>query len=98
MDGVGRVERETFGEDSCSGSEISVEFLVVVEGVVDVVVDGVVVLVVVLRKIESDLLEPFTGGRKGLMGIFLHAALTVCINLVDELEIPEFMSNLVFFG
>jgi hypothetical protein len=31
-----------------------------------------------------------------LYGMFLHAALTVCINLVDELEIPELMSNLVF--
>jgi hypothetical protein len=34
-----------------------------------------------------------------LYGMFLHhAALTVCINLVDELEIPELMSNLFFFG
>jgi hypothetical protein len=31
-----------------------------------------------------------------LYGMFLHAALTVCINLVDELEISELMSNLFF--
>jgi hypothetical protein len=31
-----------------------------------------------------------------LYGMFLHAALTVFINLLDELEIPELMSNLIF--
>jgi hypothetical protein len=32
-----------------------------------------------------------------LYGTFLHAALTVCINLVDVLVIPELMSILVFW-
>ena len=48
-----------------------------------------------LYNIENNLvLASFSASS--LYGMFLHAALTVFINLLDELEIPELMSNLIF--
>ncbi len=47
------------------------------------------------RNIENNyVLASFAASS--LYGMFLHAALTVCINLVDELEIPEFMFNFMW--